>query len=189
MTVLPPLRSAALVLLRESAAVHAGEMAKNGPVEAILAASRDNRAGVAASPTQAEASISESVFSVNHKSASELKLDLLERTGREFGLEMDGFDSPQEFGTALRRLVSKLRLEPNGEMALKAVERKLGLDELGLNIDDIVNAASDPDGDAGKKVEKALAEKHGLDDKAEEGAEDETPLLVVTDATGLYAIA
>ncbi len=189
MTVLPPLRSAALVLLRESASVQADQLTKNGPVEAILAASRDNRAGVAASPTQAEASISESVFSVNHKSASELKLDLLERTGREFGLEMNSFDSPQEFGTALRRLVSKLRLEPNGEMALKAMERKLGLDELGLNIDDIVNAASDPDGDAGKRVEKALAEKYGLDEEAQEDMEAEAPLLIITDETGLYAVA
>lgn len=188
MTVLPPLRSAALALMQQNAAVKAADLAENGPADAILAALNDAAPASDASE-QARSALSESIFSVNHKGVTEMKLDLIERTGKALGVEKEDYASAQEFAAAMRKVVREIRLQPGGELALRAIERDLGLDELGLSIDDVIDAASDVDGKAGDKVERALAEKYGLD---EEGGDEAAPLatlLVRTDEAGLYSVA
>lgn len=189
MTVLPPLRSAALVLMSQNLATQASQLAEHGPTDAILAAMTESepKAGVSALPGQVEAALSESIFSVNHKGVTEMKFDLVKRTGEELGVNIDDYDSAQAYGAALQKVVRELRLQPSGEMALRAIERKLGLDDLGLSLDDAINAASDPNGEAGNKVEKALAAYYGIE---EDGAanEEQAPFLVLTDEAGLYGL-
>ena len=64
----------------------------------------------------------------------------------------------------------------------------LPLGGIPIGIKDVINAASDPDGDGGDKVEKALAEYYGIkEDKP--GEEGKAPLLVQTDEAGLYGLA
>ena len=190
MTELPPLRSAALALMQQNMAVQATQLVKNGPADAILSAldDREGKVGMSAQPGQIEAALSESIFSVNHKDVTKMKLDLIERTGEELGVDMHAYESAQDYAAAMRRVVKEILRKPNGEMALKAVERKLNLDDLGLSIKDVINAASDPDGDGGDKVEKALAEYYGIRED-QPGEEGKAPLLVQTDEAGLYGLA
>lgn len=191
MTVIPPLRSAALVLMQQNVAIKASELARHGPADAILAAMSENDGNATASGAgtgQASAALSESIFSVNHKSVTEMKLDLIERTGKALGVDIDDYTSTEDYAAAMRKVVREIRAKPGGDMALRAIERDLGLDKLGVTIDDVIAAASDPDGDAGGKLEKALAAEYGLD----EGESDEAApsvILVQTDDAGLYGVA
>ncbi len=91
----------------------------------------------------------------------QLKFNLFRRAGEELGVKMDDFKDPGEFASALRTVIGKIKMTPDGATVLAALEKKLGLDKLGVSIDDLVDAISSPDGEGGKKLDGALRGRNG----------------------------
>jgi len=98
-----------------------------------------------------------SLFSVNHTDANQLRVELMERVGREFGFELSDFDNSAEMSAAIREA-----MRPLSPAAVAAIEKDLGLDELGVSLVDVVEAMREPGGSADRKLTEALREKAGL---------------------------
>ncbi|MGV8936043.1 MAG: hypothetical protein ACOH2J_02910 [Allorhizobium sp.] len=142
--------------------------------------------GVTKQPSQAQSKISESLFSVNHVSVNKMKLDLIERTGKALGVNADDFGSRDDFVDAMQKAVGKLKME-GGAMALMGLEKELGLDKLGLSIEDVINSAKDPD--RNDKVTKALEKEAGITSEKLEEQDASMPLSLQPNEIGLYGPA
>lgn len=182
-----PLKSAALLILDRVPTVSRDETPSAANV--ILAAAN----GVAISTvsdaqSQAKAKISDALFE-SPIDIQQMKLNLMRRLGDELGINMDDFEGPREFGSAVREVIGKIKAMPNGATYLMALEKELGLDKLGVSLDDLVDAISSPDGEGGKTLDAALRAETGEDarDGAKEGAK---ALLhaIATDEMGLYGV-
>jgi hypothetical protein len=110
---------------------------------------------------QARASLSEDLFSVHHVDAAQMKTRIFERLGEKFGLKQDDFETVADYARAIRRGVDDLKDKPGGLFALQKIEEDLGLDELGISIDIVIEAMIDPASDAAKELNEALEEKLG----------------------------
>lgn len=110
---------------------------------------------------QARAKISDAMFSVNSVDPTEMKVRLIERLGKEFGIEQSDYTSMADYGADIKRAVEALKARPGSAPAIIAIEKELGLDKLGISLDDLVNATLDPNGDASKKLDAALKKQAG----------------------------
>ena len=148
---------------------------------------------VTAQPSQAESKIAGALYSVNSVSVTEMKLDLIDRTGKALGVNQEDYASRDEFVDAMRRALGKLKIE-GGMAAVIALEKELGLDKLGVSVDDVIASAADPD--SNDKLTKALKEEAGIlsdeegnEEEVEGEGEDEDQALAVfqADEIGLYS--
>lgn len=132
---------------------------------------------------QAKTKITESYFD-NGVDLQGLKLHLFRQLGDELGVAMDDFKDPSAYAAALRHAVATIRLksEDGGVSFFADIEKKLGLDKLGIGIDNLINAIDDPDGQAAKKLDQALRQATGEDVKNAAG-------VIQTDENGLYSTA
>jgi hypothetical protein len=128
---------------------------------------------------QAPAKISDAMFSVNSVDPTEMKVRLIERLGKEFGIEPSDYKSMADYGADIKRAVDALKAKPGSAMAIIAIEKKLGLDKLGISLDDLVGATIDPNGDASKKVDAALRKQAGEMGKSQGGS-------LQSDEIGIY---
>lgn len=133
--------------------------------------------------TQARAKISDAMFSVNSVDPTEMKVRLVERLGKEFGIERSDYKSMADYGADIKRAVDQLKAKPGSANAIMAIEKKLGLDKLGISLDDLVGATIDPNGDAAEKLDAALRKQAGDVPGTGKGA-DRPPHL---DEIGRYA--
>lgn len=99
----------------------------------------------------------ESAFDPKAIDVTEMKTRLFERLGEKLGISMDDFEKMSDFGRAIRDAVNALKKEPDGYLVLAKIADELGLDELGISLDTLVEAVVDPDGDADDRLEAALA--------------------------------
>ncbi|RUT99647.1 hypothetical protein EOD23_24765 [Mesorhizobium sp. USDA-HM6] len=132
--------------------------------------------------TQARARITESMFSVNNLDATQMKARLFERVGKEFGIDQDDYDSLFSYGSAIKTALDDLKQKSPSRIA--EIEKKLGLDELGISLDTLVNAIVDPNGGDGDKLDAALEKKAGDHGRGEGKAASHTPTQ--PDEIGLY---
>jgi len=133
-----------------------------------------------AQPTKAETKISETMYSVNHMGITERKLELIDRTGKALGVDKDDYGTNGEFVDAMRKALGKLKIE-QGAAAVMALNRELGLDKLGLSVEDVIDSAADPD--ASDKVTEALEKEAGMTSEEEESSQG---ILGALDELGLY---
>jgi len=110
--------------------------------------------GVSTQPTQAESKISDALFSVNNRSITQMKLDLIERTGEELGVKKDDYASTDDFVAAMKKVVTNIKAHKGWEQVVAKIEKDLGLDKLGVSLEDVINSARDPEQD--DKVTEAL---------------------------------
>lgn len=185
MTTVSPTGSAALLILQQANATSAAsEQEKTGTDRLIAAANgQADKVGVDKQPTQAASKISESFFSVNHVSINKLKLDLIDQAGRALGVNPDDFVVRKDFVDAMERALGKLKME-GGAAAVMKLEQELGLDKLGVSIDDVMDSARDPQ--ANDKLTKALERQAGKTDLGAK-TDGQDVLLVAPDEIGLYA--
>ena len=184
MTSIPPVSSGALQILRQDRSTFADD---KKPAAADIAATAN---GISTQFRNAQAAAAESVFSVNHVDITEMKMQLIEKTGKAFGIERGDFDNQGDFGKAIKAVVSEIRRMENGGRMLANIAKDLGLDDLGISIDTMVGAIVDPGGRDDKKLDEALREQTGEDfvDFAQGGsAARGFPVLV--DDLGLYGPA
>lgn len=133
------------------------------------------------------ADATEDIFSIHHIDANQLKIRLFERVGEQFGIDMDDHESLASYGEAIREAVALLRQYPGGYIQLEEIEKKLGLNELGVSIDTVINAIIDPDGRHDDKLEEALKRKTGEDVK--EGKKSDPAVIldaIRIDENGIY---
>ncbi|MES5098674.1 hypothetical protein ABUK73_10620 [Agrobacterium sp. BA1120] len=183
MTIISSQNSSALLILQKTNSPNGVEQEKPQPKDDLVGIASNSKTKIGRPDTSAEAEtkISSAIYSVHHVNVNKLKLDLIDRTGKALGVDQKDYDTRTDFVNAMQRALGKLRIE-QGEAAVIALEKELGLDKLGVSIDDVINSASDPEGN--DKVTKALKKEAGISD--EEGLEDITASLFQPDELGLY---
>lgn len=139
--------------------------------------------GVSTQPTQAESKISDALFSVNNRSITQMKLDLINRTGEELGVKKDDYASTDDFVAAMKKVVTNIKAHKGWEQVVAKIEKDLGLDKLGVSLEDVINSARDPEQD--DKVTEALKKQAGMVDEKEEDADK--AVLLKQDEDGTYA--
>lgn len=138
---------------------------------------------------QTKERLASDIFSVSHIDSTQMKVRLMERLGDAFGLNQADYDSAASYGAAIRFTVSQMRDHPEGQQALARIEKNLGLDELGISIDTLVNAIIDPQGNDGDKLDAALKKQTGEDAGAAGKPDAQSVLATVRfDEIGLYSL-
>lgn len=184
-TTTPPLNSAALLILQQASVQPPSKDETPLAGSGILAAANGVAIPSVSGPqSQAKAKISD-VLMDGPVDIQQIKFNLFRNLGEEFGIKMDDFADPRDYGSALRGAIGKIRMQPNGATVLAAVEKNLGLDKLGVSIDVVVDAISSPDGEGAKKLDAALRAETGEDAKDAAKAVLRAPQ---TDETGLYSV-
>lgn len=184
MTTVSSVNSAALLILQQTASANATEQETSNS-DALLAAANGINLTVSSSqqPTQAQSKISQSMFSVNHVSINKLKMDLIDRTGKALGVDQADYVSRDAFVNAMQKALGKLKME-GGDAAIRGLEKELGLDKLGVSVQDVIDSAKDPE--ANDKLTKALERQAG---KAIGDDGDRSQLLIQSDDIGTYRTA
>ncbi|MBL4600374.1 MAG: hypothetical protein JKX93_15540 [Rhizobiaceae bacterium] len=120
---------------------------------------------------------------------TQLKIKLIERLGEEFGFKPDDYETQSALGGAIRSKVTSMRQQDPIAAAkmISEIEKNLGLGELGISLDTLIDAVMEPGGSADDKLDAALmkqAEEDGLD----ETQLDLTSGSIVFDSNGLYSL-
>lgn len=148
-----------LKLLQHRPSVAAGDEQNKGGDQLLFLA---NGAGPSSdAELRARGKVTEALFSVNTTDPTAMKVRLMERLGEQFGLKMEDFASQSSYGLAIRSFVDKLKLEAPEK--IKVIEKELGLDELGISLDNLVDAIIDPTGHASDALDAALRKDLGVD--------------------------
>lgn len=166
--------SVALYVLRQTVTHRAGQP------DVSLA-----RSSIPAGPKPAE----ETSFGINTMDVTTQKVRLMERLGEAFGIAMEDHADARSFGMAIREIVGKLKLSPEGRSHLARIEHEIGLDKLGITIDTVIGAMIDPMGNDAEELDAALKAKMGETPANEdEVAALERLALMGLDAAGLYGV-
>lgn len=137
--------------------------------------------GTSAQPTKSQSKISESLFDVNNPSVTQMKLALIARTGQELGVDKDDYASMDDFVAAMKNVVTNIKGQKGWEQVVSKIERDLGLDKLGVSLDDVINSARDPEKD--DKVSEALKKQAGLTEENDKDTSDTLLMQQEEDAT------
>lgn len=138
---------------------------------------------------QAKALVTSSLFDPSVPDPTAMKVNLMERLGKEFGLSMDDFDNRSSFGKAIRDAMAPLLRSPEGMAMIREIERDLGLDKMGVSLVSFVNAIMEPGGADDERVDAALREQAGelLEESTREIALPD-PSRFSFDEIGLYSV-
>lgn len=151
-----------------------------------VATGQTNKVAVSKQPTQAQSKVSEAMFSMSKDSIAKQKLDLIERTGRALGVERSDYSSMDEFVAAMKKVYGEIKVQPGGMGALRALERQLGLDKLGLTIADVIESAQD--GGSNDKVTKAFERQAKKEKDEANGTGSDQAIQIDTAAANLYGL-
>jgi hypothetical protein len=138
--------------------------------------------GIAPSPvasplTQAKSAVSASMFSVDSLNITAVKVRLMERAGKEFGVDQTDYETVSSYGAAVKNAVEALK--PQSPSAIAEIERQLGLDQLGVSLDTLVGAIGDPRGSDNESLDAALKQHAGRQGEGDAAS-------VQPDELGLY---
>ena len=92
--------------------------------------------GVSTQPTQAESKISDALFSVNNRSITQMKLDLIERTGEELGVKKDDYASTDDFVAAMKKVVTNIKAHKGWEQVVAKIEKDMNGDDVKAQIEE-----------------------------------------------------
>lgn len=159
MSSLSALSNAALLILQQQRPQHAAEDSLAESANGV-----SSLAGSGSPLKQAQAKISGTMFSVNSLNITAIKVRLMERVGKEFGVDQGDHASLLSYGTAVKNAVEALKQRSASEII--AIEKKLGLDQLGVSLDTFVNAIIDPIGSDSDRLDAALKQLTGDDVKS-----------------------
>lgn len=188
MTAISNVPSAALAILQQ---LNKGTtMTEQSPSAAdsliAVATGQVNKVAVSKQPTQAQSNVSEAMFSMSRDSIAKQKLDLIERTGRALGVERSDYSSMDEFVAAMKKVYGEMKVQPGGMALIQALERQLGLDKLGLTIEDVIESAQD--GGSNDKVTKALERQAKKEKDEASGTGSDEAIQIDAAAATLYGL-
>ena len=124
------------------------------------------------------------MFSAMSVDVNKIRVNLMERLGEKLGISLDDFEDASDFGRAVERIVDQIRLREDGDIAIMRIEHELGLDKLGVSLDELVDSIIDPESRAADKLNEALLREAGGD---AEGNQEQGPRRPVIDEIGLYS--
>jgi len=101
------------------------------------------------------------MFSVMSVDINKMKINLMERLGKKLGLALEDFKTATDFGREVERIIGEMKLTMEGRLAIKRMEHELGLDKLGISLDEFVDAITDPKSSAAEKLDAALLREAG----------------------------
>ncbi|RWL77811.1 MAG: hypothetical protein EOR69_28745 [Mesorhizobium sp.] len=123
------------------------------PPAARPAASIDSASGPAGLPlTQAEPAVA--MFSLDSLNITATKVRLMQRAGKEFGVDQTDYESVSSYGSAIKNAVEAFKRQ--SPSAIAKIERQLGLDQLGVSLDTLVNAVVRPQDGDNDRLDAAL---------------------------------
>ncbi|BCM18882.1 hypothetical protein [Mesorhizobium sp. J8] len=130
-----------------------------------VASARVNSSPTASPPMQAEPAVSASMFSVDSLNITAIKVRLMERAGKEFAVDQTGYESVSSYGLAIKNAVEALKRQ--SPSAIAGIEKQLGLDQLGVSLDTLVEATVDPRSGNGERLDAALRQHAGGPDEGD----------------------
>lgn len=177
--VLPVNSNAALIL--QQSKINPIPLDKNkAPDNDILAVAN----GIDARKEAKDVKTADDYWGVFQTDPTQMKAKLFKALGDAFGFDIKDFKSIKSFGNAIRAKVEKMKMSPEGRHALADIEKKLGLAELGISLDTLIEAIISPEGAASDKLDAALAEQSTEEDELAEAVEILDSVKV--DGNGLY---
>ncbi|MGF6175959.1 hypothetical protein [Ensifer sp. 4252] len=102
----------------------------------------------------ANTKINDHFFNQAGNDANSNRMVLIREVGAFFDLKREDFKSDFAFGSELEKIVEGLT-----PAAIKDIEKKLGLANLNVSLNELVEAIKNPDGSQGKKLDEALEAK------------------------------
>lgn len=183
MTVISGMNNAALLILQQAGSTSATDELKSDAGSSLVAVANGvgGKIGLSAQPGRIESKISEAMFSVENVNINKLKLELIERAGQALGFDESDYETKSQFASAMRKAVIDMQAR-GADQQIAAIEKELGLDELGVSLLDVVSSARNPELD--DKVTTALKEREGIEEKEE--AEEAEKRSFQPDEIGLY---
>jgi hypothetical protein len=177
----------AAVQILQQANANTSSDERQQPSTAVLSIANGVAAPGVGAQSKARAKLSEALFDQSVPTVIQKKIELMRRVGDEFGLKVEDFESASKFGAAIREKIGQIKLQPGGALALAAIEKKVGLDKLGISLEDFVDAMMDPKGSDAEKLDAALTKSLG-DDAAEDtaGSPRDRVAALQRDDLGLY---
>ncbi|PCI05258.1 MAG: hypothetical protein COB78_01175 [Hyphomicrobiales bacterium] len=153
MPLLPPVNSIAVQVLQQSRIAPIA-VDKNASSENNLISALNNVKTDEIDPT-------EDFWDINKVTPTQMKLHIFEKVGEKFGLDQDDFNSFSRYAAAIAFRMEKMKEEdPAGAMIFfHEIEKELGLDELGISLEEVVEAMMEPGGKADQKLDAALKAK------------------------------
>ena len=143
---------------------------------------KPGKVSVTKQPSPGESKVAEQMFGVNNSNIVKQKLALIDQTGKALGVDQADYDTRDAFVDAMQKALGQLKLQ-GGDAAVHGLEKQLGLDKLGVSLQDVIDSAKDPE--ANDKLTKALKRQGG--DYSDDNDGSTTPSLVAqTDDIGLY---
>lgn len=125
--------------------------------------------------------IAGAVFDASTPDVTQMKLDLFKRTGAALGVDEGDYASGKDYGAAIGAAVAAIKSRPDAEFAILKIERKLGLDKLGISLRTVIDAIADPSSGADNELTAAL--------EAQMAPDRTKKLSILQDGLGLYRIA
>lgn len=152
MTLIPSLGSAAVQILQQSQ-IASPLVEENASADNDLVATANGVKSEEVEPTK-------DFWDINRVDPTQMKVKLFERLAEKFGFNLEDFDSFSEFGQAVRYQMEMMKTEdPKAAMLMfHEIEKDLGLDKLGISLEELVEAAIDPGGKEAEKLDAALGE-------------------------------
>jgi hypothetical protein len=141
------------------------------------------KVNVTTQPAPGESKVAEQMFGVNNSSIIKQKLDLIDKTGKALGVDQADYDTRDAFVDAMQKALGQLKIQ-GGDAAVHGLEKQLGLDKLGVSLQDVIDSARDPE--ANDKLTKALQRKAGVLADDAEGNDTTPSLLSQTNEICLY---
>ncbi|MFS8046298.1 hypothetical protein [Rhizobium sp. BR 314] len=187
MTSIPSTPSAALAILQQ---LNASVTPPQSSADKLIAVStgQPNIVSVSKQPNPAQSKVSEAMFSMNGDSIAKQKLELIERTGKALGIVRNDYASMDDFVAAMKKAFGELKVQPGAAGAIHGLEKELGLDKLGLSLEDVISSATE--GGDNDKVTRALEKRsHQKDDDKKDGDGEANKSVVIDHAAAsLYSL-
>lgn len=181
MSLISPMNSTAAMILQQSRISPLPLDKSTSPHDNIIAEVN----GINAREEAKDVKTADDYWGVFQTDPTQMKAKLFMALGEAFGLDMKEFKSIRSFGNAIRAKLEKMKTTPEGRQALFEIEKKLGLSELGISLDTLVEAVTNPEGAANDKLEAALKKQLAEEDELADVVE----ILgsVEVDGNGLYS--
>jgi hypothetical protein len=192
MTTISTSSSTALLLLQQASGATTAPATTQKPSASdtiTSVASGQTKAGkvsVTTQPSPGESKVAEQMFGVNNSSIIKQKLDLIDRAGKALGVDQADYDSREAFVDAMQKALGQLKIQ-GGDAAVHGLEKQLGLDKLGVSLQDVIDSAKDPE--ANDKLTQALKRKAGMFGDDTDGSDATPSLGTQTNDIGLYGPA
>lgn len=178
--------STALLLLRQAGGTTATPSATDTITSVASGQTQPGKVSVTTQPSAGESKVAEAMFGVNNAGITKQKLDLIDKTAKALGVNQDDYASRDDFVDALQQAFGRLKLD-GGDAAVHGLEKQLGLDKLGVSLQDVIDSARDPD--ANDKLTKALMKRAGMFGDDTDGNDMSPSLPTPGDDIGLYGPA